>query len=315
MLMLFISYCILITTKNRTSNLETLMQSICKITIKPKQVVVVSTGTEVTTLIAKYREKLNITHIHSEQGGQTRQKKLGIAVIDPNIEWVLLSDDDVVFLPNTVNELCDFINSKQDASKIAGIGLSDVSIKPIRRKGFEKIGRFLFGLSEKMPGEVKKNSFNTNYMDSQDCIQTQWLNGISLWRKKYISNYDVDFDEVKHAYGEDLIFSYTQSKNADLYFHPLACYLTQNQHTNVNNRQLFYEKSYHYFYISRLFPEISIWLFYWMQIGRTCAFFYSNQKNFKTIIFGCNICLDILFLIFKKTTLKYILYKRINNLN
>ena len=74
-----------------------------------------------------------------------------------------------------------------------------------------------------------------------------------LTLKHVVLNYAVNLDSVKHAYGEDLIFSYTQSKYGELYYCPASKYVTQDQSFVVNIEQSFYEKSYHNLYIAKLF--------------------------------------------------------------
>lgn len=308
------NYGILVTTKDRELYLDAFLESVSKLYEKPKQIIIVSTGKEIDRLIDKYRLVLNVNHLHSEKGGQTFQKKLGINLINATLEWVLFCDDDILLFPNTITELFSFENLADESNNIVGVGLMDLSNKMIEYKKIERIGRALFKLSDSVPGKVLKNGHNSNYMNSPHSIRTEWLNGISLWRKHVVLNYAVNLDSVKHAYGEDLIFSYTQSKYGEMYYCPASKYVTQDQSFVVNVEQSFYEKSYHNLYIAKLFSEISVISFYWLQIGRTLAFLYTNRKRLSRVFFAIHIFTDISKLIAKNASASKVLNSRINNL-
>lgn len=308
------NYCILVTTKDRELYLGSFLESVSKIHEKPEQIIIVSTGKKIDRLIDKYRLVLNIDHLHSKKGGQTFQKKLGISLINATIEWVLFCDDDILLFPDTITELFSFENVTDESNNIVGIGLMDLSNNIIKYKKFEKIGRMVFRLSDSVPGRVLKNGYNSNYMNSPHSIRVEWLNGVALWRKRVVLNYAVDLDNVKHAYGEDLIFSYTQSKYGKIYYCPASKYVTQDQSFVVNIEQSFYEKSYHNLYIAKLFSEISVISFYWLQIGRTFAFLYTNPKRLRNVFFAIRLLTDISKLIAKNASASKVLNSRVNNL-
>jgi uncharacterized protein (TIGR02757 family) len=200
------NYGILVTTKDRELYLAAFLESVSKLHEKPEQIVIVSTGKEIEQLIDKYSLVLNIDHLHSEKGGQTFQKKLGINLINPTLEWVLFCDDDILLFPDTITELFSFEEVADESNNIFGVGLMDLSNKIIEYRRIEKIGRALFKLRDSAPGKVLKNGYNSNYMNSPHSIRTEWLNGVALWRKHVVLKYAVNLDSVKHAYGEDLIF-------------------------------------------------------------------------------------------------------------
>ena len=308
------NYGILVTTKDRELYLAAFLESVSKLHEKPQQIVIVSTGKKIERLIDKYRLDLNIDHLHSEKGGQTFQKKLGINLINTTLEWVLFCDDDILLFPDTITELFSFKEIADESKKIVGVGLMDLSNKIIEYRRIERIGRALFRLTDSVPGKVLKNGYSSNYMNSPHSIRTEWLNGVALWRKHVVLNYAVNLDSVKHAYGEDLIFSYTQSKYGELYYCPASKYVTQDQSFVVNIEQSFYEKSYHNLYIAKLFSEISVISFYWLQIGRTLAFIYTNRKRLKLIFFAISVFTDISNLIAKNASASKVLNCRINNL-
>ena len=128
------NYGILVTTKDRELYLDAFLESVSKLYEKPKQIIIVSTGKEIDRLIDKYRLVLNVNHLHSEKGGQTFQKKLGINLINATLEWVLFCDDDILLFPNTITELFSFENLADESNNIVGVGLKDLSNKMIEYK-------------------------------------------------------------------------------------------------------------------------------------------------------------------------------------
>jgi hypothetical protein len=67
---------ILICTRNRLSALDALLESISNSNLTPDQVVISSSGANISTVLSKYREKMKITHVETELFGQIRQKML-----------------------------------------------------------------------------------------------------------------------------------------------------------------------------------------------------------------------------------------------
>jgi glycosyltransferase involved in cell wall biosynthesis len=89
-------FCVLIPTRNRRGEVESLLSSIEASSLKPSQVVLVSSGEDISDSVEKFIGKLDITYIHSEIAGQINQKRLGLSKIDPSMKWVVFLDDDLL---------------------------------------------------------------------------------------------------------------------------------------------------------------------------------------------------------------------------
>lgn len=99
-----------------------------------------------------------------------------------------------------------------------------------------------------------------------------------------------------------------------MYYCPASKYVTQDQSFVVNVEQSFYEKSYHNLYIAKLFSQISVISFYWLQIGRTLAFLYTNRKRLSRVFFAIHIFTDISKLIATNASANKVLNSRLNDL-
>ena len=98
----FPDFSILIATKDRPGSMRNLLRSVAQSTVRPKSIVVVSSGCPIDDVISEFNESLKIDYFHSEMMGQVNQKKLGISRIQKEIPWVLFLDDDLLLEPKAV---------------------------------------------------------------------------------------------------------------------------------------------------------------------------------------------------------------------
>jgi len=109
----------------------------------PQQIVVVASGTDIVPEISTYKDKLNIDYIFSEVVGQVSQKKLGLKVINPEIDWVVFLDDDVIVCPDTFSSAFKAMNSSEidQDIEISGVGFGISSTSRANKMG--KLSKFL----------------------------------------------------------------------------------------------------------------------------------------------------------------------------
>ncbi len=256
----------LIPTRNRPEKLIRLLESISKSSILPESVIVVSSGTDMTAELKSLSFNLRIDHLFFEGFGQIRQKELGIKRIPKESRWVLFLDDDLEIADDTIFELFKLLKSSNRSVKpIIGIGLSD------EKHSLSKKFRFLT-LLKSYRGKVLRNGTNISYMKSPYPIETEWLNGASLWRTEVLNNYNFEHAETRYAICEDLIFSYKARTYGKLMFCPSATYRVQD---------LSYSKK-----SPETLKSLAFWKYY----------FVSNNVQLSKVLF---------FLSFTLTTVKY----------
>jgi len=84
------TYAVLIPTRNRPDKIVNLLKSLSKSSIKPSQVVVVASGTDISEVLSAFKNSLPITYLYTQVTGQIAQKKLGVGLVSNNIDWCLL---------------------------------------------------------------------------------------------------------------------------------------------------------------------------------------------------------------------------------
>lgn len=266
---------ILIVTRNRPSNLRSLLASISYSKERPRQVIVVSSGDLIDDEIDKFRSELNIDHKHVEKKGQIYQKMVGISMLNSEIRWVLNLDDDLILPETSLGEAIDVLRGHLDQS-LVGLGFKLLPSLKIQNGFLARCMKTLFGLNG-APGKVLRNGHATSYMNSQSPIVTDWLIGASLWKREALQLYSGNFLDAKYAAYEDVIFSYSVGKLGKLLYNPNCELFFQDEQPNdVSNFSAFNSASYWRYYFVRINPELSSTLLLWAQLARNIEFIYSN---------------------------------------
>jgi glycosyltransferase involved in cell wall biosynthesis len=249
---------LLIPTRNRPRQVAKLLQSVASSLTKPEQIVIVASGESITNVILQFKDVLSISYLHINERGQIRQKMLGIQEFRSSIDWIFFCDDDLLFESATLNLLRSRIMSIS-SDNVVGIGtnLVDFSLK-ISTNNFEKVMKKLKLFKY---GKVTKSGKNNFYMDSSNMIETEWLNGASIWRRQVAETYHFPYLEARYSICEDLIFSYKAGKEDKLIFDPSI---------RLRNQEDFSEFSY---------TEIEIATFVWK------VYFLSENSSISPVFF------------------------------
>jgi hypothetical protein len=308
---------IVIPTRNRPQHLMRLLDSIVKGNSMPEQVIVISSGEDVSAGLRRYENLLEITHLHIKEKGQIRQKIAGVGLLACNIDWVFFSDDDLLFQLNTINAMRLSIKNTQKFAPV-GIGThivneqSSTSPKKVRH-----ISRF-FSLTSNKFGGVARSGLNSSYFESNELCKTEWLNGASLWQAHFAKSYKIPFLEARYSIYEDLIFSYPIGKSNCLLFDPSIKLSFQSELPNdVSSRQIFASKCYWRLYFVVTNPEMSLGRFFWTQIGISLQYLdvaYRVKSNvFAEAFFVIKLFGDAVILSFSQANPVEILQKRLKD--
>jgi glycosyltransferase involved in cell wall biosynthesis len=299
------SYSIIIATKDRESSLSNLFDSIIGLTTKPIEVIVCSSGSDITRLIKQYANYLNLVHVVSSISSQVYQKKLAILNLTKEVEWVAFFDDDVLLKKDSIDEAFDTLKNDVSKDLIAGIGFSFENIN-LEQTGV--LGR----IHRNKLGQVLKSGHNVDYMSSKFPIYTQWLNGASMWRFSVLEKYNNELEGLKRSLGEDLIFSYEVSKAHKLIYSPKAKILFQDplsQYVDLRGKEL---KLYFHVMLYLVYrnKELSVFRFYIFQITRFLSSSgfksFSKQISFKEILDFLILYMNSFRIIFSKNKVAFI---------
>ena len=299
---------ILIPTRNRPTEIVRLLESLTHSTVKPSQIVIVSSGDDISEVLHQFIPSQTITYHHSSVSGQINQKKIGISLLDRNLEWVIFLDDDLLVAKKCIeNALEGMANySSQSNRKVIGVGLA---IPPTSRMQLHKSATRLLGraflISDAKPGKVLKNGHASSYLESPSILGTEWLNGASMWRRIEIDEYGANLISTQYAACEDLIFSYPKNMHGDLIFVPSAKVDFQHKElTDFENFQVFKSAAlWRLFFIStnQGFSRI---LFLYTQLGRLLyASFKTKDSRFTFFTKAMLFWLQLIYLSFAKAKL------------
>jgi glycosyltransferase involved in cell wall biosynthesis len=282
-------FCVLIPTRNRRGEVESLLSSIEAGSVKPSQVVLVSSGEDISDSVDKFKGKLDITYIHSEIAGQINQKRLGLSRINPLMKWVVFLDDDLLVLRDTFERAFECIHQAEGESekRLAGVGFGLPATTRFNNQGkLSKIFAGIFGINNFPPGSVLSNGHATSYLEQQEASETKWLNGASMWRIEEISNYGSHGISSKYAACEDLIFSYPIGKKKPLLYCPSARIDFQlNEKTDFENPSVYIAALYWRYFFILQHKELSILKFNFTQIGRLLFGIKQNKGRRMKFIF------------------------------
>jgi GT2 family glycosyltransferase len=308
------NFAVLIPTRNRPEKVSRLLSSIASSNRKPDQVIIVASGVDIWPTISTFKDSLPITYTHTTSRGQIAQKKIGISMMIPTTEWCLFLDDDLLLAPNAIDNAFDAISSNT-SSEVIGVGLS---LPPTTRASevnwiFRRTSNF-FGIRTNPPGRVFKNGHASSYLQANEVIETQWLNGASLWKSECLHTYGKGFPSTNYAACEDLIFSYPLSKLGKLIYAPSAkLQFQENELSNFDSFSVMEAAAFWRFYFVSTNKELSKWSFAFSQIGRALfAFIRTKEQRFRFILEMIRIEISIVSSILKKNDPKDLLSRLVN---
>lgn len=206
----------LIATRNRPTEIQTLLASLTG--QKIDQIVVVASGADIHKVLGDFQESLKIDYIQSEPG-QARQKINGIQTLRSDLDWVIFSDDDVVYHANFIETLRNTIITHNKPS-LKGIGFQITNGKLRTNGKLKKIYNRVFSLQHGEPGSVNPSGECIPYSECTEATATMWLNGASAWRYELVLSYATPVPETKYAAFEDAIFSFGNFAPGSLVYFP-----------------------------------------------------------------------------------------------
>ena len=269
---------LIIPTRNRVELLVKLLQSIQNQNIRPAQIIIVDGSDQpIQKKIEGYLSSSD-TYIHVSPPSLTRQRNAGVRQIRPDITIVGFLDDDIEFMPDTVEKLLSFW---ENGSKNLGGTQFNIINNPRRNPVVGFLTR-LFSIDCTVPGKVLHSGFVSAEIPLTRDIKTEWLcGGATVWRRDILSRFHFDEWYAGWAYQEDIDFSYTVSKNHDLYFIvDSKVYHNPPPYNKIKNVSLGKMAVMNRYYFVKKHPELSVFLFYWSTIGLAFINILTSLRDF-----------------------------------
>jgi GT2 family glycosyltransferase len=228
--------------------------------LKPLEVIIISSGEEISKIVSQYSSSFRIKHFHTVLVGQSNQKKIAFEYLDEKSKWIFFLDDDLEITPTTINKAIERI-SEVVSLNVDGIGTRLLPSPDKFLKRWRLVSSFSLAPGK---GKIRSSGKASKYMYSKR-IETDWLNGASIWRKPSLINYNIPILNSRYAAYEDVIFSTNVAKHSKLLYEPTIEVVEQTSHSqpSVNLAQ---------------FKYITLWTGYLV-----CTREKSKLKNFKIL--------------------------------
>ena len=207
---------IIIPTKDRPEKIKRLLSNISTFNPAVNQVIVISSGSDISELINLFKSKFNLIHIHTSPG-QINQRNVGIKNLNKETKLVATFDDDIILYKDSLNNILKFWNKVEKDTAGVGFNVVNYGSNKKDRNYFNKLIKNII-LNQDTPGQVLKSGINTPLHNlSSDC-KVQWLNGgATIWKKEILFNYPNNQLDTKWAVYEDVLYSYPIGKKYSLY--------------------------------------------------------------------------------------------------
>ena len=198
---------LIIPTVGRRELLEQLLVSIRLQTVMPREVLIVNGGSDDLGSLTNKCSDIPVRCINSRPPSLTRQRNAGIAVVDPESDFIGFLDDDIILQPYTLKAMLDFWEQADSAVGGASFNIISDSFKPATL--FER----LFQVNALESGRVLKSGFNTKICSIEETKQADWLlGGATVWKKAVIEAFRFDEWFSGYAHCEDVEYSYRVGK-------------------------------------------------------------------------------------------------------
>lgn len=257
-------FALVIPTKDRARDIETLLVSIERQSVAPDRVVIVDGGSQPLDAVLQKHPSIPVKYIR-EKSSITQARNRGIAELDGSTEYVALLDDDLVFQPGALEAMMRFWST---AAKAAGGAGFNIVNHPMPRIG--NAFKWPFLLDSKAQGKILPSGYNTIYCPIDKTQRVSWLyGGATMWRREVFSSFK--FDEWYEGYGlmEDIDFSYNVSKRYELYVvagaDVLHLHAAGERVPDVTFGQMQIINRYNFV---KKHAELSLPLFWWASVGQ-----------------------------------------------
>ena len=206
---------IIICTKDRPKEIQKLLSTIQGQTKVPNDLIVVDGSDHPIKSILDEFQTLPIRYVQVRPPSLTKQRNVGISMLQERADWIGFLDDDLVLHPKNFMEIEEFIQNYQGETPLAGVGLNIKNDLPINRSKL----RDLFLLNAPTGGIFTRSGCPTALINVQKTQQVDWLSGgNSFWQKKILNEFKFDEWFSGTAYYEDVDFSYRVSRKYSLYY-------------------------------------------------------------------------------------------------
>jgi glycosyltransferase involved in cell wall biosynthesis len=208
---------VIVATKDRPTDLRTMLSSVAAQTRRPDQVVVVDASAESVESVAHEFPGLAIRYLRHWPPSAAAQRNTGLAAVDPRCDLVGFMDDDIVLEPDAIEKMLQFWQTAGDRVGGAGFNWTNVGSGDSVPRSLRRLTSWL-GLYPADSWQVARSGWQSFEGSVSSTKQAQWLpSGASVWRRELFKCHRFDPKFEGYSYLEDLDFSLSVAKEYELY--------------------------------------------------------------------------------------------------
>ncbi len=203
-----------VATKDRPRELLRLLLSLAAQSRPPAEVVIVDGGAPPVRDVVERDEfaGLRIRYETCRPPSASRQRNIGLTLIDPSLGWIGFVDDDACLAPGALAAMDDFLAGSGPDLGGASFNLIDAP-QPFAAGLKSRPWVERLGLYSGKPGDVLPSGFQVMAGRVERTLPTRWLgSGASVWRSEVFRDFAFDEWYGGYSYLEDLDFSYRVGK-------------------------------------------------------------------------------------------------------
>ena len=203
---------IVIPTKDRPLQVESMLASIERQTKLPGLIVIIDSGGKSEEVVRKYIDHLPIVYENTDIAGQIAQRNMGIGLVSKQYRLICNLDDDIILEEEAIENMVDCWSRQE--TETAGIAFNIINNPPYKNITIKK----LIYMGSESPGKILASGYNVPVNEDNETISSEWLcGGATVWKMSILDEYKRDAIKSKWAICEDIIFSYPISKKYPLY--------------------------------------------------------------------------------------------------
>jgi len=204
---------IVVPTKDRPQQLRRMLESLRQQTLLPHQVVVVASGSEESRGVGDEFPCLNIKYLHINRPSASRQRNMGLTLVDSDATLVGYLDDDIVLEPDAIETMLSFWEIAPPDVGGAGFNLRNVLVSDTARKWNLWPISWVYGklmVRHKRRGKVLRSGFPTPIYPAQENTYVDWLESLGFVFRKHVAE-EFRFDDFYEGYSYLEFLDYTYS--------------------------------------------------------------------------------------------------------
>lgn len=205
----------IVPTMNRPKELNRLLQSLYKQTVAPSCIIIVDGSQHPINDQIVRHSGIPLIYNHCYPPSLTKQRNVGIGLIPDDVDFIGYLDDDLLLLPDALEQMQAFIAKHGAGIGGASFNIVDEGIKD-STLGFNlkrHLGVYSSGL-----GNISKGGSIIPQINLAQNLRTDWLcGGATVWNCHVLKTHRFDEWYKGYALWEDIDFSFRVGKEWDFY--------------------------------------------------------------------------------------------------